>query len=141
MIVRATAIALFAAAALFATGSAPPAAAEAKDVAEKRGCYLNFVAFNGGNASVFIDIGSSRIRSSSPLYGIGTWSKIENTPSQNVKAKERRSFTVWAKLCGLTGFSHQVDFVLKNGANARSLRVLHGGGDKTESLGDLSRLF
>lgn len=142
MIVRATGIAFLAAAALLAPAASSSTAAETEHVDEKLGCYLNFVAFNGGSASVFIDIGSSRIRSSgSPLYPIGTWSKIENTSSQNIKSRERRSFTVWAKLCGLAGLVHQVDFVLKKGADTKSVRVVHGGGDTTESLGDLSRLF
>lgn len=116
------------------TGHGTPAEAEA-------GCYLNFVAQNGSNTSILVDISRSRIRSSGFPYGLGSWAKIENTSNQNIHAGTRRNFTVWAKLCGMAGIDHQVDFVIKKGANTKSLRLEHAGSDKTVSMGDLKRLF
>jgi hypothetical protein len=119
----------------------PPAAAGVAAMVED-GCYLNFVARNEGSSPVFIDIANSRIRSGgSPMYPIGSWAKIINTQSQNIHAGTRRTFTVWARLCGLAGLVHQVDFKLKRGADAVSVRALHGGGDKVDNLGDLNRYF
>ena len=118
-----------------------PSAAAGVAAIEEDGCYLNFVAQNGSDASIFIDMSRSRIRAFSALYGVGYWTKITNTSNQNVHAGTRRSFTVWAKTCGLTGYGHQVDFILKKGADTKSERVTHGGGDKTVSLGDLKRYF
>lgn len=128
-------------AALLLPGSDVPRAG-ASETSDGHGCYLNFVAQNNSyDHYVFIDIEQSRIRSFSPLYPAGTWAKIEKTQNQNLAPRSRRNFTVWAKLCGLTGMAHQVDFSLKRGADRVHSRVEHGGGDTRKSLGDINRFF
>ena len=105
------------------------------------GCYLNFVARNDGTRSVFINISDSRIRSWGAIYGVGSYAKISNTPSQNVHAGTTRHFTVWARLCGLAGIQHDVRFALEQGAQKKTITARHDGGNETVSLGKVNSFF
>lgn len=104
------------------------------------GCYLNFVANNAGEKSVFFDIANSRIQSWGLPYLVGTWAKIINTPNQNIHAGTKRNFTVYARICGGSVW-HNVRFMLKQGTESKYLKVRHDGGNETVSLGNINSFF